>query len=237
MAGLLVSVRDAAEAAASLAAGAALIDVKEPENGSLGRAAPEVIAGVLDVVAARRPVSAALGELADGDAPPPELSGLAFVKWGLAHCGQADGFGDWRRQLRLSRERIEAESPCRVVVTAYADWRRALSPDPAEVVHFALREGWSALLLDTWRKDGSTLLDWVSLKELLGWRSLCRRAGVRLALAGALGPGAIRTLLPVRPDWFAVRGAVCAQGERRGAVEGRLVRELVEMLSPSTSGS
>ena len=41
MTGLLVSVRDADEAEAALRGGAALIDVKEPRHGSLGRASAE----------------------------------------------------------------------------------------------------------------------------------------------------------------------------------------------------
>ncbi len=61
--GLLVSVRDAAEAAASLAGGADLIDVKEPARGPLGRADAATIAAVVQAVGGRVPVSAALGEL------------------------------------------------------------------------------------------------------------------------------------------------------------------------------
>ena len=63
--GLLVSVRSAAEACAALAGGAALIDVKEPAHGPLGRASDDVIRAVMDAVGGRCAVSAALGELAD----------------------------------------------------------------------------------------------------------------------------------------------------------------------------
>ena len=62
---LLVSVRDADEAALALTAGVDLIDVKEPRAGSLGAASPAVVRAVLDRVAGRVPVSAALGELSD----------------------------------------------------------------------------------------------------------------------------------------------------------------------------
>src|SRR4051812_283713 len=103
MAGLLVSVRSPAEAEAALAGGAAIIDVKEPDNGALGRAASEVLAGVLAVVAGRRPVSAALGELLEPEGDlPAELARLAYVKWGLAGCGglEADAWQDRLRQRR-----------------------------------------------------------------------------------------------------------------------------------------
>src|SRR5690242_18461623 len=67
---LLVSVRSAAEAQAALTGGASLIDVKEPARGSLGRADAATLTDVLRMVAGRRPVSAALGEL------PKEGSGV-----------------------------------------------------------------------------------------------------------------------------------------------------------------
>ena len=65
MAGLLVSVRSVAEAEIALAGGAAIIDVKEPSRGALGRADDTIIADIVRSVAGRAPVSAALGELID----------------------------------------------------------------------------------------------------------------------------------------------------------------------------
>src|SRR5207244_12998888 len=80
--GLLVSGRSVVEAESALAGGAALIDIKEPAHGSLGRAHDAVIQAVVERVAGRRPVSAALGELLEFHGPVPH--GLTFVKWGLA---------------------------------------------------------------------------------------------------------------------------------------------------------
>src|SRR4051812_12944434 len=97
MAKLLVSVRSAAEAEAALTGGAGLIDVKEPSRGPLGRADDATIAAVVRIVAGRVPVSAALGELADGQPAYPG-PGLAFVKRGLAACGARP---DWGRDLLL----------------------------------------------------------------------------------------------------------------------------------------
>ena len=62
---LLVSVRDASEALAALAGGADIIDVKEPTRGSLGMADGDAVAGVVEAVGERVPVSAALGELCE----------------------------------------------------------------------------------------------------------------------------------------------------------------------------
>jgi uncharacterized protein (UPF0264 family) len=229
---LLVSVRAAAEAEAALAGGAALIDVKEPAHGALGRAEDHTIAAVARVVAGRAPVSAALGELLDnfGEELPAAMADLAFVKWGLAGWG-GRWHGDWWWDLAEEADRLTALFPfCRAVAVAYADWRRASAPRPEQVCAFAAWQPAGAFLLDTWGKDGSSLLDWMSPAEVTSLCQRCREAGVRVALAGSLGPEEIRALKPARPDWFAVRGAVCMGRDRTAAVEEDKVRQLVEML-------
>src|SRR4051794_21294305 len=86
MPGLLVSVRSASEAATALAGGADVIDVKEPGRGALGPADAQVWQAVLDVVGARVPTSAALGDLEDDSIVQraQRAAGLHFVKAGLA---------------------------------------------------------------------------------------------------------------------------------------------------------
>jgi (5-formylfuran-3-yl)methyl phosphate synthase len=225
--GLLVSVRSASEALAALGGGATLIDVKEPDNGSLGRAADRVIAEVVAAVAGRCPVSAALGELIDdgGDALP---SGLAFVKWGLAGHGP----GTWRARLD-ARRGFGAE----VVAVAYADWQCARAPAIDDVFAFAARRPGSVLLLDTHCKEPArrgaprpTLLDWMRPKQVAELRERCRDAKMRIALAGSLGLAELGELAPMRPDWFAVRGAAC-EGGRQGIVKAAKVRELVHIIA------
>jgi uncharacterized protein (UPF0264 family) len=224
MAELLVSVRSVAEAEAALAGGAAVLDVKEPAHGSLGRADDATIAAVLAFVAGRRPVSAALGELAGG-APPFPGPGLSFAKWGLSGCGRGD---TWRQELGRAFDHLP--DGCRPVGVAYADWRRAAAPPPAEVGAFVAGRRGVVLLLDTWGKDGSTLLDWLSVADLYRLRRRCRADGVQLALAGSLGAEQIAALLPVQPDWFAVRGAACRDGRRSAAVDAAAVRRLASLV-------
>jgi uncharacterized protein (UPF0264 family) len=226
--GLLVSVRSAAEALAALAGGAALIDVKEPDHGPLGRASDTTIAEVLAAVAGRRPVSAALGELCD-DPGRPVPQGMSYVKWGLAACGP-----NWRHRLA----RRDAAGAC-VVAVAYADWQCARAPAIDDVFAFAAEQPGGVLLLDTHCKNAPprggprpTLLDWLPLAEIASLRARCRAAGVRIALAGSLSMAEIATLVPLRPDWFAVRGAACAGG-RGGTVDAARVRALVGLIAAS----
>jgi uncharacterized protein (UPF0264 family) len=227
---LLVSVRSAVEAEEALAGGADLIDVKEPAHGSLGRACDRTILEVVETVAGRRPVSAALGELLDapGDGLPP-LEHLAFVKWGLAGYGERDS-ERWSHRLDQARASLPPkDSGCRLVTVAYADWHRARAPLPAAVADYAVRHGVGAFLLDTRHKDGTTLLDWLPMDEIRRLRELCQEAGVPVALAGSLGPVQLQALKPAAPDWFAVRGAACRGGHRGAAIDRGKVRRLVEI--------
>ena len=178
--GLLVSVRSAGEALTALRGGADLIDVKEPNRGSLGRAAGVVIDDVIQQVAGRRPVSAALGEL--DQSPSQRISrGLKFVKCGLANCG---GSKRWLAKLTNFRQGIaNLPQPPEVVTVAYADWRKAASPPWADVAKFALNEAGGVLLLDTFDKTPSansrrpaTLLDWLKPEEIQKLCQQCRKA-------------------------------------------------------------
>lgn len=227
MAGLLVSVRSVHEAEAAFAGGASLIDVKEPARGSLGRAEDATIAAILRAIAGRRPVSAAMGELAER-LPCFAGPGLRYLKWGLAACG---GRTQWRTELAEEiAHRCKANDGCQAVAVAYADWRRADSPLPEEVCTFACTHPCGAFLLDTWRKDGSTLLEWISPSLIARLCQTCREAGIRIALAGSLGPAQIHILRATEPDWFAVRGAVCKGGRRAAAIDVGAVRRLVTLV-------
>ncbi len=257
MTGLLVSVRSAVEAEIALAGGAALIDIKEPARGALGRADEATIAAVVGAVAHRRPVSAALGELVDGQAAPM-VAGLHFVKWGLAGGARLD----WRSQLN---QRLLQTGP-QTVVVAYADWQCAAAPPIEEVVSFACGRPGNVLLIDTHCKDAAprslrrrppekgtgplnakgpvpfsggrpTLLDWLSADDVSAICHRCREAGVRVALAGSLGSAEIEMLLPAAPDWFAVRGTVCEENERGASIRLAKVRALAAQLSATAARS
>jgi uncharacterized protein (UPF0264 family) len=233
---LLVSVRSAAEAEIALAGGAGLIDVKEPANGPLGMAPVSVIREVINAVAGRVPVSAALGEARDaGDFLADDVAvRLAFVKYGTAGCRGVD-MAQWERTFSLASRRLqELHAACRVAAVAYADWNRARSPAPGELCDLACQRRAGAFLLDTWEKDGSTLLDWLPPAEIEGLARRCRSAGIPIALAGSLGPPQIRELAPLRPDWIAVRGAACRSGRRESTIDLAKVRGLAQMLSPTT---
>jgi uncharacterized protein (UPF0264 family) len=230
---LLVSVRSLQEAKTALSGGAGIIDVKEPSRGSLGRALDSVITAVSEFVGDRRPVSAALGELLDETSSLVDQR-LQYVKWGLAGCADEP---TWRDRLHATGRRLRERMPsCHPVAVAYADAMIARAPSPADVCAFACEHQWGAFLLDTWHKNGLTLLDYLSVERIRQMTDMCRKRNVRVALAGSLSVNEIENLQHLTPDWFAVRRSVCVGG-RRGVIDSDRVRELAKLLKESTPGS
>jgi len=89
---LLVSVRDVDEALEAVKGGAHIVDVKNPEEGSLGAHFPRVIRQVKEAVSGAVEVSATIGDLPNlpGTASLAALgaavSGARYVKAGLFWC-------------------------------------------------------------------------------------------------------------------------------------------------------
>jgi (5-formylfuran-3-yl)methyl phosphate synthase len=229
MPGLLVSVRSADEARVAVAAGAHVIDVKEPDRGPLGRAEPEVWQAVRRVVPPSIPVSVALGELLDWREPhaldPASFAGLTYRKLGLAGCG-ALPISEWAEAWSRLR-RAWGAGPAWVAVV-YIDWEQAKAPPPDAVLDMALSTGCAGVLVDTWDKMRPSP---VSLACEL-WLRRVQNAGLFVALAGGLDAAAIARLAPLRPDWFAVRSAACAGSDRRATIDRDRVTRLVRALEP-----
>ncbi len=226
---LLVSVRDAAEASIALAAGAALIDVKEPRRGSLGAADVEAIRGVVSAVNGRVPVSVALGELLDAsEADAANLPpGVCFAKVGLAGCANV---ADWRTRLvGMLKALPEDVKPVAVI---YADHQLAESPPSAEVLEVAATLDCAAVLVDTYDKSGGTLLRHWSVEQLTRSLVESRSAAPLAVVGGSLDIESAQVAAACGADYVAVRGAVCP-GDRSSSIDGELVGLLVDILSAS----
>ena len=226
--GLLVSVRSADEVAAALAGGADLIDVKEPAKGALAPAEAEVVAAVINKVKGKVPVSAALGEWSPNaitDAHWHLELKLNYVKWGLAGYSPRPGWGedllDTRRQLPVGME---------MVAVAYADWERAKSVPPGEMARFAKRFRFKAFLLDTWCKDGKTLLDFATPAAVAELVESLKRLSITVAIGGSLRPEHVKQLKAVNPDYYAVRTSACAAGKRDGVIDAARVKKWKEAI-------
>jgi uncharacterized protein (UPF0264 family) len=228
---LLVSVVDEHEARAAAAAGADIIDVKNPGEGALGAPSPAVIERVRAAVPATLPVSAAIGDMPNlpGTAALAALgaarSGAAFVKvglWGTSTEPEAVAL------LRTVRDAVAAVPGTVMVAGAYADARRVAHGPlaPALLPRVARAAGVGVCLLDTAVKDGRGLLDWLSADELASLVDDAHDAGLHVALAGALRAEDLPAIRATGADIVGVRSAACSHGSRSGSLAAARVRAL-----------
>lgn len=228
---LLVSVRDAEEALLAVRGGADVVDVKNPEEGSLGAGFPWVISEVRGVVPPHLPVSAAIGDF-------PHLPGSAS----LASLGALQAGADLVKVgLRGSRTEEQVLSLLRAVVRtvryfgrgevvacAYGDFERAGTLEPLRLPELAKEAGSWGVMLDTAVKDGRPLTSFLSRAELEEFSERARSLGLKVALAGALGEEEIPKLAPLA-EVIGVRGAACLLG-RGGRISPERVRRLKGLL-------
>jgi uncharacterized protein (UPF0264 family) len=226
---VLVSVRSADEVAAAVAGGADVIDAKEPDRGPLGPVSAPTLAAIARAVPAACAFSVALGdpagpvELAEAFGGVRQLPACAadlVLKIGLARLGGRPALDALLEcGLQLSGT---VSSPARLMAVASVDH----GPTPDDVTDAAASAGIDGVVLDTWRKDGRDLFDWLDDPALVRWIERTRSRGLRTGLAGSLSQETIGRAARLGPDMVGVRGAACLGG-RCGRVDEGLVRSLV----------
>ena len=227
---LLVSVRNAGEAAAALEGGADIIDAKEPDAGALGAVSLETLCAIVRTSGGTRPITAALGDATDEDVVASLAhtfvdAGAQLIKIGLS------GIDDEARATGLMEGAARAGGRERVVAVAYADYRRVGSLSPEQVRRAAARAGVAGVLLDTADKSGPGLLGLVPLPALVDWIAAAREKGLIVALAGKLTADDVAALATTGADIIGVRGAACDEGRT-----GRLSADRVRRLRALTAG-
>ena len=230
---LLVSVRNATEAAVVAQHQVAIVDIKEPANGALGMPDPTVVTEILKQLPVDQTVSLALGELADltpekvrdyfsrCKIPQPEI----FAKIGLAGMNDDVNWpAKWGKVLNSMPDKVNH------VAVAYADYSLAQSPLIDVVLKTGVRHGCQAMLLDTFTKTAGGSLDHVSLDELQRHLSFTNANGIRFVLAGSITSNVLSKVVDLNIDLIGVRGAVCESGVRTSSISIVRLREFLSEL-------
>lgn len=228
---LLVSVRSAEEAREAVAGGADIVDAKEPAHGALGAVEPAVLQAIAAVVPAEMPLSLALG-----DCHRPE-EGVASVRAAIELLGPARA----ERYLKLGFHGVTdpevldeivgaavaaaAGSGFGIVAAAYADHAVTGGPALETVTAAAARHRAAGVLVDTWGKDGGSLLDRIEADALRQWAARARSLGLLTAVAGSLTLESVAQVVDSGADVVGVRGAAC-DGGRGGVLRAERVAAL-----------
>jgi uncharacterized protein (UPF0264 family) len=219
MTAMLASVRNLAEARLVIQAGVDLIDLKAPEQGSLGELPEPTVQEIVLHLPKSVASSATVGDLPMQPAKVAEAasrmaaSGVDYVK-----IGWFPG-GDWEGTLvRLSNL---AEEGARLVAVLFGDELPAL--DWLERFHEAHFVG---VLLDTRDKARGPLTEILPRKTIERFLYTGRSHGLFCGLAGSLRVEDIAALLPLKPDLLGFRGALCRGGVRTAELDGEALRRI-----------
>lgn len=227
---LLVSVRSVEEAIEVRSSACAIVDVKEPANGPLGRASDAVQEAVLDACGGSQPVSFALGEVVDWE-PTHNVPSAEYLKLGLAGLGSEP---DWTQRWQAVRQKIDSTAKAQAtwVAVSYADHHKADAPSPAAVLDAAVETGCRVYLLDTFDKaSGKNLFDLLTVTELIDLRNAAVTRGLDFAVAGQLRAHHAELLAAVSPDIIGIRGAACSGSIRSNRISIDAVDEFAAAIT------
>ncbi|HMN38607.1 MAG TPA: (5-formylfuran-3-yl)methyl phosphate synthase [Hyphomicrobium sp.] len=207
----LASVTSTQEAYTAFAAGADVIDCKDPATGALGRLDPVEIARIVEAVAALAPVSATIGDsFASAQdrvlaAEEVAATGVAIVKCGFEGSSDDAAAAEALASAKLGKAKLFAV----LMADKVADF--------ALVPHLA-RLGFMGVMLDTAGKAQGALPQIIEADRLRAFLSIARGYGLATGLAGSLRLSDIAPLCALGPDIVGFRGALC-EGGRAGAVD------------------
>ena len=225
---LLVSPATIEEAKKALSAD--IVDVKRPEEGSLGASFPWIIRAIKDLT--HKPVSAAIGDFdyKPGGAALTALgaaaSGADYIKVGLMF----DGIEEAEMLINSVTRAVKEIYPEKmVVIAAYSDWERLETISPYDMAPLAAKAGADISMVDTGIKDGKSTFEFMDEARLVEFTKLNQKLGIKTALAGSLKFEDIDILKRINPDIIGVRGMVCG-GDRRAMVQEELVLKAVSMV-------
>jgi uncharacterized protein (UPF0264 family) len=207
----LASVRDDAEAAIALQAGADLVDFKEPSAGALGAVDPTLLAKAVCFIASRAKTSATIGDL------PMQSERLREAVTSVGRTGvdyiKLGAFPDQRAEAAIAELAPVAQKHALILVL-FAD-----AMPEFDAVALAAAIGAHGIMLDTMRKTGGSLLDHLEIGEIARFVSRARGYGLIAGLAGSLTARHVAPLLALEPSLLGFRSALCRDGARTASID------------------
>lgn len=236
---LLVSVRDIPEAEIVMAAQVDWLDVKDPNRGPLGRPEVETALEIEQLAARLSPglrVSIALGESRDTTMlelleyirPFREstIFKLAFSNRKHEPSSEPSSVGLPRNWSALFRELAGRLTPGRLIPVFYADREFAGGPSWTELVELAAEVRASRILIDTFNKDGRSLVTHIDRETLTNMIHAAAQRDLSVAIAGSLRKPEMPTLMGVGAAVIGVRGAACKASNREDTIDPASLQEL-----------
>jgi uncharacterized protein (UPF0264 family) len=229
---VLISVVSVEEARVALKANPDIIDIKNPDEGSLGAQFPWIIKDIaVELKGSAVLISATLGDLTY----KPGTASLAA--YGAASCGanyiKAGLFGimNYNEALHLMTSIVNSVRMVNmnaiVVAAGYADYKRFGGISPEILIKAAKNSRANVVMIDTAIKDGRNLFDSMNSDEIKDFINLAHEDGLQVALAGSIKRTHLELLSWLNPDIIGVRGAICENEDRTSRLSESKMKEFI----------
>lgn len=221
--GFLASVSNLQEATTILAAGADIIDIKDPGKGALGAVQPVVVKEIVQCISGQVTNSATIGDL------PMEAACISDAIGNMQATGvdiiKVGVFADFVTADILQVIKQFADTGCRVVLVYFADLKPRLNDFSAMA-----KAGVCGVMLDTADKSNGNLRTILSDNELESFVRTAQAAGLMTGLAGSLQQRDIKPLLGLKPDFLGFRSALCIRHQRKMHIDADAVNRVRSMI-------
>lgn len=227
MTGFLASVMNVEEAQVALANGADIIDLKNPLTGALGALPLHTVGRVVELVGGRKPVSATVGDLPmTPQTLVPAVQAMAASGVDMVKIGFFESDDMWQCLRQLG----EISQKTKLVLVMFADvsWDPAIFPELAN-------NGFYGVMLDTARKNGRSLTDYLNRQQLADFVAEAGSAGLVSGLAGSLKVDDIDVLGTLGAGYLGFRGALCDKSLRINQLQAERVAHISSLLQNGNS--
>lgn len=209
---LLISVTSVEEAKIAIENGADIIDLKDPSKGALGALSIDLINSIIGYIKAQDiatvNTSATIGDLPmQADLISRSVAELSKSKVDFVKIGFFEAI-DY--QPCLDALHTSTSAGIKLIAVLFAE-----STYPKSLIEAIKQAGFIGIMLDTYNKNGLTLLDFYSEKKRQELALEVANAGLSFGLAGSLKLQHIDLLKEINPTYIGFRGGVCDENKRR----------------------
>ncbi|MDR1466888.1 MAG: (5-formylfuran-3-yl)methyl phosphate synthase [Oscillospiraceae bacterium] len=228
----MISVVNKDEALIARDSKAELIDIKNPEEGSLGAQSPLVIKEIVDVLPSDIEISATVGDVPYLPCTIAQAAyavasfGVKYVKIGFKGCKNSEEAKNLANKIVNSVKEFDSN----IIIGCYADYKENNTLSPFEILEGVKNTGVSGILIDTLGKKGKNLFDYMGAEELKKFTYETHMHNLLVALAGSIKYDHIGVLKEMGADISGVRGAIC-DGDRMSEINPEKIKKFMSQIA------
>lgn len=219
----LASVTCLHEAQIALDADVDIIDLKNPQEGSLGALSLKVIQEIVALIDNRKIVSTTIGDLVmdpyliETAVQKMSTTGVDIIKIGF--------FGTKNHLECIEALKNSSNTGFKLVAVLFADQSIDL-----KILDVLEKAGFYGVMLDTSNKNSGNLLAHQSLEKLAEFTMRARTRNLFSGLAGSLSLENIQLLSKTKSDYLGFRGGICHKGDRKLSICPNQIKEVKKMM-------